>query len=104
MSDSALRTLLEEGREMLEAVRTGGSVELLAIREWVRAVRTEAELASRSEGEAALAVLADLTRALQHQQDVTARELARIGGRRRAVRGYGSVRSHKKAQRVFKKA
>ncbi len=68
------------------------------------AVRASAEALSRPALERLIAAMADLERAAEDERAQTQGELRRLGADRRAVRGYGCLRSTSQGQRLTKKA
>lgn len=100
----SLKALLDEVQALRSAL--GGESPLDPER-FVRLdaqVRAQAAKFTRSELQALSNAMDSLEEVAQQQRRVAQRELSKLGGDRRAVRGYGCLRSSSQGQRISKKA
>ena len=91
-------------RELTARVREEGSVDPSETAALFERIQDEAPRLGPDDVLELRVLLGDLERALQEGQAQVRQKLKHSGRGRRALKGYGYVRSHKRGQRVRKKA
>lgn len=91
-------------RQLTARVREVGEIDPAETAELFERVRVEAPGLAPEDIELLKGLLADFEKALHEGQARVQERLRHSGRGRRAMKGYGYVRSHKRGQRVRKKA
>jgi len=97
-------TLAEKLHAAARRVRAGEQVDLAGLQAQIGRAPREARTKTDAEKRALLQGVLALKAAVSNQIDADRKALSKIGKGARGVRGYGSLRSNKRAQRVFCKA
>lgn len=91
-------------RDAIAMLRDEGEPDFAAIQALADRIREEGPALSRADGQSLLGVVQQLEHKTREHVARTKGELRRVGNKRRALRGYGHLRSARKGQRLFKVA
>lgn len=100
----SLNALLEEVQSLRTALGGQGPLDPERFVRLDAQVRAQAAQFTRSELQALFNAMGALEELAQQEHLGAQRELSKLGGDRRAVRGYGCLRSSSQGQRISKKA
>lgn len=100
----SLKLLLDEVQALHSALEGQSPVDPQAFVRLDAQVRAEASQFSRADIQLLADAMEELGEAAEAERRGVQHELSKLGGDRRAVRGYGCLRSSSQGQRISKKA